>query len=89
MRFNELVDYDWSGGKQIKFSLATLLEVVATPGAAPLYYAMEKELPGEFIKYTNNAGYVNTLDFQPILQVCDAMCLSCDPSLSRLLCRPV
>lgn len=54
--------------KRVAFSQATLLEV--PEGSTVTYYNMEKELKGEFIKYSNNVGYVNTKEYATTLQVC-------------------
>lgn len=54
--------------KKVVFTQATLAEV--QEGTLIVDYNMEKELKGDYIKYSNNAGYVNTKDYAATLQAC-------------------
>ncbi|PNH01985.1 Alpha-protein kinase vwkA [Tetrabaena socialis] len=53
---------DLEGVQKISFSQVSLLKV------GTMFYCMEKELMGDFIKYSNNVGYVNTAEYADTLQ---------------------
>lgn len=56
--------------KKITFSTVWVLEVSPQPDTIEVvFYNMEKELRGDFVKYSNNAGYVSTKHFKDTLLV--------------------
>ncbi|KAL6748372.1 kinase-like domain-containing protein [Haematococcus lacustris] len=65
--FNDRVADTKCKAKELRFSMVSLLEVPVKVGASN-YYNMEKALEGQFMKYSNNAGYVNTKEYQATLQ---------------------
>ncbi|KAG0555935.1 hypothetical protein KC19_11G014000 [Ceratodon purpureus] len=52
--------------KRVEFTEVTTLEVGT--GANVKYYNMESLLEGEWLRYSNNGGYVNTMDYAAVLQ---------------------
>jgi hypothetical protein len=52
--------------KKVEFTQVTTLEVGSGP--ARKFYNMEEVLEGNWIRYSNNGGYVNTSDYAAVLQ---------------------
>jgi hypothetical protein len=52
--------------KKVEFTQVTTLEVGSGPTRK--FYNMEEVLEGTWIRYSNNGGYVNTLDYAAVLQ---------------------
>ena len=52
--------------KRVEFTEVTTLEVGT--GANVKFYNMESLLEGEWLRYSNNGGYVNTMDYAAVLQ---------------------
>ncbi|XP_024402664.1 uncharacterized protein [Physcomitrium patens] len=52
--------------KKVEFTEVTTLEVGS--GSNIKFYNMESLLEGEWMRYSNNGGYVNTLDYAAVLQ---------------------
>ncbi|KAG0564826.1 hypothetical protein KC19_8G143000 [Ceratodon purpureus] len=52
--------------KKVEFTQVTTLEVGSGPNVK--YFNMESLLEGEWLRYSNNGGYVNTLDYAAVLQ---------------------
>jgi hypothetical protein len=52
--------------KRVQFTEVTTLEVGT--GANVKFYNMESLLEGEWLRYSNNGGYVNTMDYAAVLQ---------------------
>lgn len=52
--------------KRVEFTEVTTLEVCSGPNTK--FYNMESLLEGAWLRYSNNGGYVNTLDYAAVLQ---------------------
>jgi hypothetical protein len=52
--------------KKVEFTQVTTLEVGGGPTVK--YFNMEQVLEGQWIRYSNNGGYVNTSDYAAVLQ---------------------